>query len=114
MELNELKQQMTLPVIMAPMFLISNPTMVIEACNAGIVGSFPALNARTTEKLDAWMGEIKSELTQLKEQNPGRKIAPWAINFISHNSNKRFLEDLQLIEKHQPPIVITSLGDQGR
>lgn len=111
MELNELKKQMTLPVIMAPMFLISNPTMVIEACNAGIVGSFPALNARTTEKLDAWMGEIKSELTQRKEQNPDRKIAPWAINFISHKSNKRFLEDLQLIEKHQPPIVITSLGD---
>ena len=104
MEISEMKKQLKLPVVMAPMFLISNPEMVVNACKAGIVGSFPALNARTTELLDKWMAEINAELEQ-------ENSAPWAINFISHRSNKRFLEDLQLIGKHQPPIVITSLGD---
>ncbi|WP_010647930.1 NAD(P)H-dependent flavin oxidoreductase [Oceanobacillus massiliensis] len=111
MQLNGLKQQMKLPVIMAPMFLISNPNMVISACESGIIGSFPALNARTKEILDEWMEEINSVLKQKQKENPEARIAPWAINFISHKSNKRFQEDLELIEKHQPPIVITSLGD---
>jgi len=101
-----MKRHLTLPVIMAPMFLISNPKMVINACKAGIIGSFPALNARTTEILDEWMQEINSEVNSTQTDQ-----APWAINFISHKSNKRFEEDLKLIEKHEPPIVITSLGD---
>ncbi|RDW20019.1 nitronate monooxygenase [Oceanobacillus arenosus] len=106
-----LKQQMKIPVIMAPMFLISNPEMVIRACEAGIIGTFPALNARSTEILDQWMLGINDELKKLKAEKSEKKIAPWGINFISHKSNKRFAHDLQLIEKHQPPIVITSLGD---
>lgn len=104
MKINQIKEQLKLPVVMAPMFLISNPEMVINACKAGIVGTFPALNARTTELLDEWMSKITTELDK-------GSAAPWAVNFISHRSNKRFLEDLQLIGKHQPPIVITSLGD---
>ncbi|WP_067726202.1 NAD(P)H-dependent flavin oxidoreductase [Oceanobacillus damuensis] len=111
MQLNDLKRKLTLPVIMAPMFLISNPKMVISACESGIIGSFPALNARTRETLDEWMGEINTVLEQKRMENPESEIAPWAINFISHKSNKRFFEDLELIQKHQPPVVITSLGD---
>ena len=103
-----------LPVIMAPMFLISNPIMVIKACKSGIIGSFPALNARTNDILESWMKQIVDELALQKKKNPDKKIAPWAVNFISHKSNKRFEEDLQLIKKYQPPIVITSLGDPSQ
>lgn len=111
MQLTDIKNHMTLPVMMAPMFLISNPNMVIRGCEAGIIGTFPALNARTTDILDEWMTEINTTLDEKRAENPNKKIAPWGINFISHTSNKRFYEDLKLIEKHQPPIVITSLGD---
>ncbi|MHA6251520.1 NAD(P)H-dependent flavin oxidoreductase [Oceanobacillus sp. CAU 1775] len=107
----KLKKGVKLPVIMAPMFLISNPKMVLEACKAGIIGTFPALNARTTEDLDQWMTEILNGLATIEED--GETPAPWGVNFISHRSNKRFFEDLALIEKHQPPLVITSLGDPG-
>lgn len=111
MQLTDINNQMTLPVMMAPMFLISNPNMVIRGCEAGIIGTFPALNARTTDILDEWMTEINTTLVEKRAEDPNKKIAPWGINFISHTSNKRFYEDLKLIEKHQPPIVITSLGD---
>jgi nitronate monooxygenase len=107
----KLKEQVELPVIMAPMFLINDPNMVLRACESGIVGTFPALNARTTEILDDWLKQITTEWEELKQSNPDKKIAPWGINFISHRTNKRFYEDLQLIEKYQPPLVITSLGD---
>jgi len=106
-----IRNSLELPIIMAPMFLISNPTMVIKACEAGIVGSFPALNARTKETLEEWMIQITGELEQLKKKYPTKKIAPWAVNFISHRTNKRYVEDLELVGKYQPPIVITSLGD---
>lgn len=108
----QLKKGNKLPVILAPMFLISNPKMVLEACEAGIIGTFPALNARTTEDLDQWMSEITSGLEALREKN-GKEPAAWGVNFISHRSNKRFQEDLDLIKKYQPPLVITSLGDPG-
>lgn len=108
----QLMQGVKLPVIMAPMFLISNPKMVLEACEAGIIGTFPALNTRTTELLDEWMKEISEGIEKLEEKN-GEEPAPWGVNFISHRSNKRFTEDLRLIEKYQPPLVITSLGDPG-
>ncbi|WP_152655345.1 nitronate monooxygenase family protein [Oceanobacillus sp. CFH 90083] len=111
MQLTEIRRRMNLPVIMAPMFLISTPNMVVSACEAGIIGTFPALNARTKEVLDSWMTEINERLQEKEQANPNAKIAPWGVNFISHSSNKRFYEDLELIEKHQPPIVITSLGD---
>jgi len=106
----KLKQGVKLPVIMAPMFLISNPKMVLEACESGIIGTFPALNARTNEQLDEWMKEITDGIAALKAKN-GEEPAPWGVNFISHQSNKRFTEDLELIKKYQPPLVITSLGD---
>lgn len=106
-----LRNSVELPVIMAPMFLISNPQMIIKACEEGIVGSFPALNARTKEVLEEWMIQITEGLQDLKIKHPGKKIAPWAVNFISHRTNKRYVEDLELVKKYQPPIVITSLGD---
>ncbi|WP_017379066.1 NAD(P)H-dependent flavin oxidoreductase [Paenisporosarcina sp. TG-14] len=110
-KIDNLKNSLELPVIMAPMFLISNPQMVIKACEGGIVGSFPALNARTKEVLEEWMIQITTALDELKKNNPNKNIAPWAVNFISHRTNKRYVEDLELVKKYQPPIVITSLGD---
>lgn len=111
-KVQEIKQGLKLPVIMAPMFLVSNPKMVLEACKSGIIGSFPALNARTDDILDQWMQEINQELAEFEKDNPGI-AGPWAVNFVAHRTNKRYKEDLALIEKHQPPIVITSLGDPG-
>ena len=90
-----------LPVIVAPMFLVSTPQMVIESGRAGVIGSFPLLNARPAEECARWLVEVKEALGDI----------PWAINFISHRgSNKRYDEDVELIREHQPPIVITSLG----
>ena len=90
-----------LPVIVAPMFLVSTPKMVIEASNAGVIGSFPLLNARPVETCAEWLKEVKESL--------GDK--PWAVNFICHRgSNKRYEEDFELIRQYEPPIVITSLG----
>ncbi|GIN21895.1 MAG TPA: nitronate monooxygenase [Bacillus bacterium] len=109
--LQALKENVSMPVIMAPMFLVSSPQMVINGCKAGVIGSFPLLNARTADMLDQWMEEIKRDLKAAKEQNPRQPVAPWAVNFIVHDTNKRYKEDLALIKKHQPPIVITSLGD---
>lgn len=102
---------MTCPVIVAPMFLISNPKMVIESCKEGFIGAFPALNARSSSILGEWMMEIKSTLVKYKNEFPDEKVALWGINFIAHKSNKRYNQDLELIKKHQPPLVITSLGD---
>ena len=107
----KMKERMRLPLLVAPMFLISNPEMVIQACKSGIIGSFPALNARTGEVLNEWMTIIKDELMRFESDKPNKKAAPWAVNFITHRSNKRYREDLKLIEMHKPPIVITSLGD---
>ncbi|MCG7407250.1 nitronate monooxygenase [Paenibacillus sp. ACRRX] len=102
---------LSLPVIVAPMFLVSNPRMVIESCLAGLVGTFPLLNARTTVQLDQWMTSIAQELTAFRDSHPEQKIGPWGVNLIVHRSNKRWMEDTTLIRKHQPPIVITSLGN---
>lgn len=107
-----IKETLKLPVIMAPMFLVSNPNMVLAACQSGIIGSFPALNARTEEILDQWMEQINRELADFEKEHPNQ-AGPWAVNFVAHRTNKRYKEDLALIEKHQPPIVITSLGDPG-
>ncbi|MDX8364471.1 nitronate monooxygenase [Cytobacillus sp. IB215665] len=102
---------LTLPVISAPMFLISSPKLVIESCKLGVIGSFPTLNARTVDILEDWMAEISSELAIAKKEDPQLKVAPWAVNFIVHQTNPRYEEDLRLITKYQPPIVITSLGN---
>ncbi|MFZ2464682.1 MAG: nitronate monooxygenase [Caldibacillus thermoamylovorans] len=109
--IEKFKESTTIPVIMAPMFLINDPNMVLRGCEAGIIGTFPALNARTNEILEGWFEQITTEWDRIKTANPDKKIAPWGINFISHRSNKRFTEDLQLIKKYQPPLIITSLGD---
>lgn len=103
--------QLVLPVIAAPMFLVSSPDMVIESCKAGIIGSFPSLNARTVDILNDWMKRITEELERIREDKPNHHIAPWAVNLIVHRTNKRYEADLDLIKKYQPPIVITSLGN---
>jgi len=107
---SDLKNQLRLPLISAPMFLVSGPDLVIASCKAGIVGSFPTLNARTVEILDQWMARITDELKQAKTADPAAKIGPWAANLIVHSSNNRLQADLDLVLKYKPPIVITALG----
>lgn len=103
--------QTKLPVIAAPMFLVSSPAMVIEACKAGIIGTFPLLNARTGDILEEWMLEITRELEEAKENDTNQTISPWGVNLNVHRSNVRYEPDVELIKKHKPPIVITSLGN---
>lgn len=103
--------QLKLPIIQAPMFLVSGPKMVVASCQSGIIGSFPLANARTKEDLEDWMKYITDELSKIGHISGERKIAPWAVNIVVHPSNQRYSDDLELIEKYKPPIVITSLGD---
>ena len=98
-----------IPVIGAPMFIVSVPDLVIAQCKAGIVGSFPALNARPQEKLDEWLTEIRETLAAYAEANPGKPVAPFAVNQICHRSNDRLMADMETCVKHQVPIIITSL-----
>ncbi len=109
-KLDLLLDKTRLPVISAPMFLVSGTELVIEACKSGIIGSFPLLNARTDEILEEWMKEIKEELESVQALNPEKVIAPWAVNLNVHKSNIRYETHLELIKKYKPPIVITSLG----
>ena len=102
-------QTLALPVIASPMFLVSNPELVIAQCCAGIVGSFPALNARPQEALDAWLTEIENGLALLSAADPDRAIAPYAVNLIVHQSNPRLEDDLETCVRHRVPVVITSL-----
>ncbi|MGG1674763.1 NAD(P)H-dependent flavin oxidoreductase [Neobacillus sp. NRS-1170] len=99
-----------IPVIGAPLFIISNPKLVIAQCKAGIVGSMPALNARPASMLDEWLAEITEELAAYNAQNPDRPAAPFAINQIVHKSNDRLEHDVELCKKYKVPIIITSLG----
>ena len=99
-----------LPIIGAPLFIISNPKLVIEQCKAGVVGSMPALNARPAEQLDEWLAEITETLAVYNKANPDKPAAPFAINQIVHKSNDRLDHDLQMCAKYKVPIVITSLG----
>src|SRR5690625_1480107 len=99
-----------LPVIGSPMFIISNPKLVIEQCKAGIVGSMPALNARPASQVDEWLAEITEELDAYNARNPDRPAAPFAINQIVHRSNKRLEHDMELCVKYNVPSIITSLG----
>ncbi len=105
-----LAQSLRLPAVAAPLFIISNPDLVIAQCQAGIVGSFPSLNARPSGTLDAWLTRIKSELTTYDAAHPEAPSAPFAVNLIVHKSNDRLNEDLDLCVQHQVPLVITSLG----
>ncbi len=102
--------ELRLPIIAAPMFLISGPDLVLAACRAGIVGAFPTPNARPIEVLDQWMATITEGLARAKSETPQARIAPWAANLVTHSSNARLPEALALIARDQPPIVITALG----
>ena len=106
----QLADTLHLPVVAAPMFLISDPQLVLSCCKNGVIGSFPALNQRTTEGYEEWLVEIKNKLGALDAITPGRSASPFAVNLIVHQSNPRLLADLKITVKHQVPIVITSLG----
>ena len=103
-------QKPTLPVIGAPLFIISNPQLVIAQCQAGIVGSMPSLNARPAAQLDDWLAEITETLEAYDKAHPDRPSAPFAINQIVHKTNDRLEQDMQVCAKYKVPIVITSLG----
>jgi nitronate monooxygenase len=104
------KGRLSIPVIGSPLFIVSGPDLVIAQCKAGIVGSFPALNARPVALLDEWLHRIKEELAAHDKAHPERPSAPFAVNQIVHKSNNRLGQDLALCEKHKVPMVITSLG----
>lgn len=105
-----LRSGLRLPVVGAPLFIISNPDLVIAQCKAGVVGSFPSLNARPVAEFEQWLLHITSELDAYNAANPDRPAAPYAVNQIVHRSNNRLYEDLELCVKYKVPIVITSLG----
>jgi nitronate monooxygenase len=99
-----------LPVFAAPMFLISGPEMVLAACKAGIIGAFPTPNARPIETLEVWMKQITEGLANARDGQAAATIGPWCANLVTHSSNTRLPEDLALIAKYKPPIVVTALG----
>jgi nitronate monooxygenase len=106
---NFLKDKTRLPVIGAPLFTVSYPDLVMAQCKAGVVGSFPALNARPAEKLDEWITSMKKELAEYQEANPNEIVAPFAVNQICHHSNNRLEQDMEVCVKHEVPLIITSL-----
>ena len=106
---DSIKDNISIPVIGAPLFLISVPDLVIAQCKAGIIGSFQALNARPQHVLEEWIVRIKTELKEYQEQNPDKKVAPFAVNQICHGSNDRLQGDMEICVKHEVPIIITSL-----
>ena len=110
MALPAVLQKLALPVVASPMFIVSYPDLVLAQCKAGIVGSFPALNARPASQLDEWLHEITEALAAHDRAHPDRPSAPFAVNQIVHKSNERLLQDMELTVKWKAPIVITSLG----
>jgi nitronate monooxygenase len=106
---NHIKDNLSIPVIGSPLFLVSGPELVIAQCKAGIIGSFPALNARPQHVLEEWIVRIKTELVKYQAENPDAKVAPFAVNQICHGSNDRLADDMATCVKHEVPIIITSL-----
>jgi len=104
-----LRDRLRIPVIGSPMFIASTPDLVIAQCKAGVVGSFPALNARPASQLDEWLSRIREELDAHARANPGAKVAPFAVNQIAHSSNDRLAHDVEACVRHEVPLVITSL-----
>ncbi len=102
-------QKLALPVIASPMFTVSYPELVLAQCKAGIVGSFPALNARPPELLDQWLSDMKKELAAYQAANPDKVVGPIAVNQIVHDSNVRLMQDVDTCVKHHVPIIISSL-----
>lgn len=109
---DSIRKRLRLPVIGSPLFIISNPDMVIAQCKAGIIGSFPALNARPGPVLEEWLKRITSELAEYDAKNPDRPSAPFAVNQIVHKSNDRLQHDVDMCVKYKVPVIITSLGAQ--
>lgn len=105
-----LQGRLSIPVIAAPLFIISNPDLVIAQCTSGIIGSFPALNARPKEKLEEWLIKITTALADWDKTHPDQPAAPFAVNQIVHRSNERLMHDLELCVKYKVPVIITSLG----
>ena len=110
MALPPVLQNLRLPVIGSPLFIISQPELVLAQCKAGVVGSFPSLNARPLSQLDEWLDQITSELDSYNKANPDKPAAPFAVNQIVHKTNNRLEQDLELCVKYKVPLVITSLG----
>ncbi len=106
---DSLRPGLKLPVVVAPMFLASGPALVTECCKAGVIGTFPALNQRSSEGLDQWLTEIRADLDAHAEQT-GEPAAAFGVNLVVHKSNARLQQDLEIIVKHKVPLVITSLG----
>jgi nitronate monooxygenase len=109
MALPTVLQNLSLPVIAAPMFIASGPALVAAQCKAGIVGSFPALNARPAEQLDVWLSELQRELADHQAAHPDKKVGPFAVNQIVHQSNDRLAHDVEVCVKHRVPVIISSL-----
>lgn len=107
---DSLRNTLSLPLVAAPMFLISGPELALACCKQGIVGSFPALNQRTSEGCEEWLIQMNRELSTYRDEHPDQQVAPYAVNLIVHKTNPRWQADLELCVKHQVPIVITSLG----
>jgi nitronate monooxygenase len=105
-----LLRDLRLPVVGAPMFLVSGPELVIEQCKAGILGAFPALNARPRELLESWIVQIEDALEKHRRENPGARVAPYAVNLIVNAANKRLEEDFEVCVRHKVPVIITSLS----
>ena len=110
MSLPDILKTLRLPAVASPMFILSNPDLVIAQCKAGVVGSFPALNARPADQLEVWLKRITEELDAWNQANPDKPAAPFAVNQIVHRSNSRLQHDLEMCVKYKVPIVITSLG----
>ncbi|WP_010541273.1 NAD(P)H-dependent flavin oxidoreductase [Dietzia alimentaria] len=102
---DQLLSRLRVPVVAAPMFLVSGPDLVVAACRAGVIGSLPTQNCRTVDELDQWFASITWQL-----RDAGPDAAPWAVNLVTHRSNRRLADDLRLVAEYQPPIVITALG----
>lgn len=107
---DNLVARLRIPVLSAPMFVVSGPDLVIEQCKAGVIGSFPTLNARPQEDLDKWLTRIETELAQYARDNPSKKVAPYAVNLIVNKANQRLQHDTDVVLAHKAPIVITSLS----
>jgi nitronate monooxygenase len=110
-EVHKLMKRMTVPVIAAPMFLVSNPALTLACCSEGLMGSFPAHGTRSREEFQAWLDEMVEGMKKL--ENAGKTPAPWAVNLVVHPSNPRYPGDLDLVEKYKVPVVLTSKGAPG-
>ena len=108
---SELGSKLSIPVIAAPLFLVSGPDLVIGCCRDGVLGTFPSLNLRSAAAFEDWLIQIRDALAAHDQANPGRKAAPYGVNIIAHKTNLRLAEDMALVEKYRVPVVITSVGN---